>query len=104
MGIIAISIAENERSARNGTSNIIERAQLGWTSVRHFQALDSGGDPVFGGRIDFGRTGLMGHSRAGEAVVAMTAIGAPVGVSVRGVLAVAPTDSGATTFEPHGYP
>jgi hypothetical protein len=104
MGIIAISIDENESSARNGASNIIERAQLGWASVRHFQALDAGGDPIFGGRIDFGRTGLMGHSRGGEAVVSMTELGAPTGVSVRGVLALAPTDWGATTLEPRGYP
>jgi hypothetical protein len=104
MGIIAISIDENESSARNGASNIVERAELGWASVRHFQSLDAGGDPIFGGRIDFGRTGLMGHSRGGEAVVSMTEIGAPAGVSVRGVLSLAPTDWGATTLEPHGYP
>ena len=104
MGIIAVSIDENESSARAGASNIIERAQLGWASVQHFQALDAGGDPIFGGRIDFGRTGLMGHSRGGEAVVAMTELGAPAGVSVLGVLALAPTNWGATTLEPHGYP
>ena len=104
MGIIAVSIDENESSARNGASNIIERAQLGWASVQHFQGLDSGGDPIFGGHIDFTRTGLMGHSRGGEAVVAMTELGAPAGVTVLGVLSLAPTDWGATTLEPHGYP
>ncbi|HEX6700198.1 MAG TPA: hypothetical protein VF101_05650 [Gaiellaceae bacterium] len=106
MGIVAISIDENESSARSGASNIVERAQLGWASVRHFQALDGGGDPIFGGRIDFGRTGLMGHSRGGEAVVTMTkpAAPAPAGVTVVGVLALAPTDWGATNHEPVGYP
>jgi hypothetical protein len=106
MGIIAISIDMNESSARWGASNITERAQLGWASVRHFQSLDVGGDPVFGGRIDFGRTGLMGHSRGGEAVVAMNEPGAPApgGVTVRCVLALAPTNWGATTLEPKGYP
>jgi hypothetical protein len=104
MGIIAVSIDENESSARSGPSNIVERAQLGWATVQHFQALDAGGDPTFGGRIDFGRTALMGHSRGGEAVVSMNELGAPAGVTIRGVLALAPTDWGATTLEPHGYP
>lgn len=103
MGIIAVSMDENETFPGGGTLNIHLRARLAIASIAYFQSLNSGGDPIFGGNIDFSRTGLMGHSRGGEAVVVIPEVPPPAGVIIKGVLALAPLDVGASSGVPQGY-
>jgi dienelactone hydrolase len=103
MGFVAVSVDENETVSGGGPTNIRQRAELAISSIRHFQSLDGGGDPIFGGRLDFDRVGLMGHSRGGEAVVVMPEVPPPAGVSVRCVLSLAPVDFGASSGSPRGY-
>lgn len=103
MGIVAASVYLNETNGQTGgAGNIRDRADLIIESVKHFQALDAGGDPIFGGRLDFDRLGLMGHSRGGEAVVLVQEMGPPAGVRIRAILSLAPTDWGATMLTPQG--
>jgi dienelactone hydrolase len=104
MGLVAVSVDCNESDAWGGwADNIADRAEILFKSIAHFQALTAGGDPVFGGRIDFDRTGLMGHSRGGDAVVTAAEIISLPGVRIRGVLALAPVNSGASSGAPSGY-
>lgn len=108
MGIIAVSIDCN---ALNGTGlsvqNIEDRADLIIDNIAFFQAMD--GDPAspFHQRIDFARTGLMGHSRGGDAIVTVGSVIALPGVSIRAGLALAPTNArfrfGMSTIPPKGY-
>lgn len=61
--------------------------------MAHFQGLDTGGDAIFGGRIDFSRVGLFGHSRGGEAVVvAGNQANRALGVDIRAVISLASTN------------
>jgi peptidoglycan hydrolase-like protein with peptidoglycan-binding domain len=108
MGIICVSVDCNETNCSVGLSarNIHERADLIVASIRHFQSLNSGRDPIFGGHIDFSRVGLFGHSRGGEAVVVvpeLTGPRAPAGATIVGVLSLAPTDAGASSGAPRDY-
>jgi hypothetical protein len=104
MGFVAVSVDCNESDQWGGwADNIADRAEILFKSIAHFQSLNAGGDPVFGGRIDFDRTGLMGHSRGGDAVVTAAEIISLPGVRVRGVLALAPVNSGASSGVPSGY-
>ena len=48
-------------------------------------------DPLFAGRVDLFRIGLVGHSRGGEAVVEARRLGSPYG-TVAGVASMSPTD------------
>lgn len=104
MGIVAVSVDCNELNGNiGGSGNIVDRADLINASIAHFVALNAG-DPIFGGHIDFGRVGLMGHSRGGEAVVISPGFASlPGGVAIRCVLSLAPTDWGATSGPPTGY-
>jgi hypothetical protein len=102
-GIVAVSVDENEAYPRSGPSNIVERAQLLIASISYFQGLDTGGDPVFGNKLDFARVGLMGHSRGGEAVLVVPETPLPAGVTILGVIAVDPTLWGAFSGTPRGY-
>lgn len=104
MGFIAVSVDCNELNGwTGGPGNILDRADLINASIAHFQAL-AGGDPIFRNKPDFGRVGLMGHSRGGEAVViAPVRPSKPAGVTAQAVLALAPTDWGATSGPPTGY-
>ncbi|CAN5553355.1 hypothetical protein BH24GEM3_BH24GEM3_10950 [soil metagenome] len=104
MGVIAVSVYTNEANCLPyGPHNMRERAELILQSIQHFQSLDGGGDARFGGKIDFSRVGLMGHSRGGEAVVVVPEVSSLPGVSIRGVVSLAPTDAGASTGAPRGY-
>lgn len=104
MGFIAASVDLNETNQDGwGAGNIRTRAELIIASIKYFQSLDTGGDPIFGGRIDFAQVGLMGHSRGAEAVVVVPEILTLPGVTIRGVLSLAPTDNGASSGAPHGY-
>jgi dienelactone hydrolase len=103
MGIVAASVFLNETNGpTGGAGNIRNRADLIIATLAHFKALDAGG-PIFAGTIDFSRVGLMGHSRGGEAVALVPDIITLPGVAIRAVLALAPTDWGATPIRPRGY-
>jgi hypothetical protein len=104
MGIIAVSVDCNQLNGDiYNTANIFDRADLINASIAHFQALAASG-PIFDAKIDFGKVGLMGHSRGGEAVVIMTGRPSfPSGVSILSVFSLAPTDWGATSGPPTGY-
>lgn len=101
MGIIAASVYSNDTNCKGySVANMTQRAQLVIRSIEHFQSLDSGGDPIFGGKVDFARVGLMGHSRGGEAVVTVPEIISTPGVTIAGVISLAPTDAGASSGAP----
>jgi hypothetical protein len=104
MGIIAASVDCNASDSWGGwADNIRDRADLVIASIAHLQTLDAGGDPQFGGRIDFSRLALMGHSRGGDAVVLTPEIIALPGVTIGGVISLGPVNSGASTGKPQGY-
>jgi hypothetical protein len=104
MGFVAVSVDCNElNGSASGAGNIIDRADLINASIAHFQSLNAGG-PIFEGRLDFKKVGLMGHSRGGEAVViAPIRASKPANVMILGVLSLAPTDWGATSGPPQGF-
>ncbi len=104
MGVIAVSVDCNETNGCtfNDLPNIERRADLIMGSIAHFQSLDTGGDATFGGRIDFQRVGMMGHSRGGEAVViAGNQAPSRLGVAVQAVISLAPVNH--DRFTPTGY-
>jgi hypothetical protein len=110
MGIISVSVDCNQFSGDKGLSptNINDRANLILGAIKHFQSLHLSSDPIFGGHIDFSSVGLMGHSRGGEAMLVVTELLAKSGtdisgVTVKGVLAIAPTDTDATNGTPTGF-
>jgi hypothetical protein len=104
MGIIALSVDCNESDQWGGwTDNIRDRADIVIASIQHIQSLDTGGDAIFGGRIDFTRVGLMGHSRGGEAVAVVPEIISLSGVTIRGVISLGPVNAGASSGHPKGY-
>jgi dienelactone hydrolase len=101
MGIIAVSVYSNQTNCKAyGATNMRERAELIIASIAHFQVLAGNPGSVFHDKIDFGRIGLMGHSRGGEAVVvAPEIIGLP-GATISAVLSLAPTNAGASSGAP----
>jgi dienelactone hydrolase len=103
MGIVACSVFLNET---NGTflsiDNIHDRADLIIAGIAHMKSLSDGGDPIFGGKLDFGRVGTMGHSRGGDAVVAVLERITTPGVTIKAVIALAPTNIGASSGRPKG--
>ena len=108
MGIIAVSVDCNAlNGAGGGVQNIVDRADLIIDIIAHFQTLDADAARCSSGRIDFGRVGLMGHSRGGDAVVTVPTVIALPGVTIRAVLALAPTNFrywfGLPTIQPKGY-
>jgi hypothetical protein len=110
MGIISVSVDCNEFSGDKGLSstNINDRANLILGAIKHFQSLHLSSDPIFGGHIDFSSVGLMGHSRGGEAMLVVAELLAQSGtdisgVTVKGVLTIAPTDSCLTCGQPTSY-
>jgi hypothetical protein len=109
MGIIAVSVDCNALNSGGGggLQNIEDRADLIIDSIKHFQALDGDLTSQFFHRIDFKRTGLMGHSRGGDAVVTVATVIAVPGITIRGVLALAPTNArfifGLSMNRPKGY-
>jgi hypothetical protein len=108
MGIISVSVDCNETNCKGlSETNIWERSWIIYNTIKHFVSLHTGADPIFGNHIDFSRTGLMGHSRGGEAVIQVPMIlnlpGQTLpGVSIKGIISLAPTDVGATQ-KPQGY-
>jgi hypothetical protein len=108
MGIIAVSVDCNAlNGSGGGVSNIEARADLVIDSIRYFQKLAADPASTFNKRIDFARVGLMGHSRGGDAVVTIPTVIGSIGVTIRAVLALAPTNfrywAGMSTIKPSGY-
>lgn len=106
MGIVSVSVDCNELSGAKGFSptNISDRAELVLNAIKHFQALNSGRDPTFGGHIDFSSVGLMGHSRGGEVVLRVAeGLAGRRDIKVKGVLCIAPTEEGWTSGKPTGF-
>ena len=108
MGIIAVSVDCNAaNNGDDGLSNIEDRVDLIVDSIKFFQARDTNPDSRFFERIDFGRVGLMGHSRGGDAMVQLPAVASIPGVTIKTVLALAPTNfrfwNGLSTTKPEGY-
>ncbi len=105
MGMVAVSVDCVDTDYWGGwADNIRDRAELVMRSIAYFQNLNATGDPIFGGRLDFSRVGLMGHSRGGDAVVTLPEMLTLPGVTIQAVLALAPVNSGASSGRPHGYP
>lgn len=107
-GMIAVSVDCNAlNGSTSGVGNIEDRADLIIDSIRHFQGLDAAAGSGFTGVIDFDRVGLMGHSRGGDAVVTLPTVIPAIGVTIRAVLALAPTNfrywAGMSTIAPTGY-
>jgi len=108
MGVIAVSIDCNSlNGGYGGVQNIEDRADLIIEHIAYFQALDTTAGSIFFGHVDFARVGLMGHSRGGDAVVTVPTVIALAGVTIRAVLALAPTNfrfrAGLPTIAPQGY-
>ncbi len=107
-GMVAVSVDCNALNGwASGVANIEDRADLIIDSIRFFQDLNTDPGSVFNGRIDFARVGLMGHSRGGDAVVTIPTVIGSIGVTIRAVLALAPTNFrywyGMSTIRPSGY-
>jgi hypothetical protein len=110
MGIISVSVDWNQFNGDEShcATNINLVADLVLGAIKHFQSLHLGRDPTFGGHIDFSSVGLMGHSRGGEVallvpeLLAQSSTGIS-GVTVKGVLCIAPTDCRATLGKPNGF-
>jgi dienelactone hydrolase len=105
MGFVAVSVDESEtdlgKDGDDFTGNIVRRAELAIETIKFLQTLDAG-DPILGGRIDFSRIGLMGHSRGGDCVLAMVERLNLPGANIRAVISLAPVDSGAHSGHPKG--
>jgi alpha-beta hydrolase superfamily lysophospholipase len=106
MGFVAVSVDERQTDESSDwagwTQNIVRRAELALASIAHLQQLDAAG-PIFDGKLDLARTGLMGHSRGGDCVIAAAERLTLGGVSIRAVLSLAPVNSGANSGRPSGY-
>jgi hypothetical protein len=108
MGMIAVSVDCNAlNGSADGVQNIEDRADLIIDSIKYFQDRDADATSIFFGRIDFSRLGLVGHSRGGDAVVTVPTVIGLAGVTIKGVLALAPTNFrfwfGLPTIQPAGY-
>jgi hypothetical protein len=97
MGIIAVSVDCNEFNAgspasTDGDAECVRRAGLVSGTIVYCRGLDATAGSTFQGRIGFGRTGLVGHSRGGETVVLVPQVIGLPGVQIRSVISLAPTD------------
>lgn len=102
MGIIAVSVNCNETNGCTacGPINIQDRVELINDSIEYFRQLDADNRSHFHQKINFGSVGLMGHSRGGNAVVWAPELISLPGVSIKSVLALAPTSCGFSTGIP----
>lgn len=97
-GVVVVSINANDINCQNG-SFIDERATLIMEHVRLIAtATTANGATVpaivtkLRDRVDITKVGLAGHSRGGEAAAAAARRTPPAGASIRGVMAIAPSD------------
>jgi len=104
MGMVALSVDCNAQNGLGYSITIIEkRADLIIGAIAAVQQLDADPTSALFGHVDFLRVGLMGHSQGGEAVVKVPEVVNLPGVAIRSVLALAPTEGGATQRTPKGY-
>ncbi|MFI5980336.1 hypothetical protein ACIBEA_05595 [Streptomyces sp. NPDC051555] len=109
MGMVAVSVDCNDLNITgdSGVGDIEARADLVIDSILRFEAFALDPGSRFFERIDFSRVGLMGHSRGGDAVITLPTVLSLPYVTVRAVLALAPTNyrdhEGLPTIEPDGY-
>ncbi|MFI6578152.1 hypothetical protein ACIBFB_20385 [Nocardiopsis sp. NPDC050513] len=109
MGFIAVSVDSSDLNlgGSSGVEDIEDRADLVIDSILYFQGLMVDPGSRFFQRIDFGRVGLMGHSRGGDAVITLPTVLPLAGVTIRAVLALAPTNyrsyADLPTIAPDGY-
>jgi phosphatidylserine/phosphatidylglycerophosphate/cardiolipin synthase-like enzyme/subtilisin family serine protease len=108
MGIIAVSVDCNALNGPGGgVKNIEDRADLIIDNIAYFQDLNSDHKSFLFKHIDFKHTGLMGHSRGGDAVVMVPSVIKQTGVAIKAVLALAPTNfrfnAGKPTIRPKDY-
>jgi hypothetical protein len=104
MGFVTVSVDCNALNGMGYTIAIIEkRADLIIGAISALQQLDGDPNSVLAGHVDFSRVGLMGHSQGGEAVVLVPQVIGLPGVSIRSVIALAPTEGGATNRTPDTY-
>jgi hypothetical protein len=104
MGFVSVSVDCNAQNGMGYSITIIEnRADLIIGAIKILQQLDADASSVLFGRIDFGQVGLMGHSQGGEAVVLVPEVINVPNVTIRCVIALAPTEGGATSRTPKGY-
>lgn len=108
IGIIAVSVDCNALNGRGGSVRDIEdRVDLIIDNIVYFQKLDRDPGNTFYEKIYFDNLGLVGHSRGGDAVVMLPTVASLSGVTIRSVLALAPTNFrywfGRSTIGPDGY-
>jgi hypothetical protein len=108
LGVIAVSVDCNALNGpASGVQNIEDRADLIIDNIAFFKTLNTNAGSVLFKHIDFSRTGLMGHSRGGDAVVTAPTVITLPDVTIRSVLALAPTNFrfwfGLATIQPSGY-
>lgn len=104
MGFVAMSVDCNAQNGMGYSVTIIQRrADLIIGAIALTQQLDADPTSVLFGRVDFSRVGLMGHSQGGEAVVLVPEVIGLPGVTIRSVIALAPTEGGATQRTPTGH-
>ncbi|MFN0217018.1 MAG: hypothetical protein ACKVT2_22400 [Saprospiraceae bacterium] len=109
-GIISVSVDCNLTNCKGlNQLNIIDRASLILASIKHFKTLNSTQGNKFQNKINLDKIGLLGHSRGAEAVLLVPS-GIPSGLSligltasnVKGIVSLAPTDTGIVQASPPG--
>ncbi len=101
MGIVSVSVYLNPTNCvGNSVSNILWRSALFEASIVQLQKYDNASSSVFHEKIDFDRIGLFGHSRGGDAVVALPETNSLRNAKFAAVLSLAPTNVGASSQTP----
>ncbi|MBK8258897.1 MAG: peptidoglycan-binding protein [Polyangiaceae bacterium] len=108
LGIISVSVDCNDTNCQGlSPTNIRRRSGLIVESIRHVISLAAAASgSVLEGHVDFSKTGLLGHSRGGEAVLVVPGDVAAAGLStvqIKAVLSLAPTDAGTLSVMPTGF-
>ncbi len=108
MGIVTLSVDANATNCvGNSPTNIQLRGALILAALQHFLNLHTGAGSRFSGRLDLGKTALLGHSRGGEAVLVaaetLPTVPSLAGARILGVISLAPTDARATSGRPNGF-
>ena len=104
MGIISASIFLNDITGAFNTDVLVGgRADRFIEAIDHFKTLHEGSNPIFGGRVDLSRIGLMGHSVGGEGAILATELPQIAGTQIRAVLSLAASNWGHAAGTPNGY-
>jgi dienelactone hydrolase len=93
-GYVLITIDANTTNClpyANGLGFIPERGELMREHLKRLASKEVTGIAHLDGKLDFSRVVLAGHSRGGEGAILAAAAGPLPGITLRGVMAVAPT-------------